>query len=636
MSFKFPPIYVLKAKFEKDQDELHSLERALGNAKYDPQETRLFIGKETTRGRIRYELRALGVYTVDVTLDRSAIQSDYNRQDNELKPAKKRRKVVTNDDGREVINLDTASDTNSNTPSCSDNSGQETLSLKRARGAQQTLPATVSRERFQVDTVKVFKLAWFEDSVKANKLLPEDPYLLYEGKIIPKPSLRTTAQPVQIADRTSILARARADTPPPASQKLGSSRYHKKTSSQTAPALYHATTSDHENEANLPKLPDFLNSTYSCQRPTPMYGPNDEFLKLLKIIKKARIIDADEGTRHSYHSAIASIAAYPFTITLPAEVSRLPSCGDKFASFWYEWSQTGHIKEVDRILEDPRMKILNIFYDIYDVAATTAIKFYNKGWKDLDDIVEHGWQSLSRSQQVGVKLYDDFQIRIPRAEVERIGDIVLEHANRFRPGYQMVICGGYRRGKRDSGDVDVMLSHPDEDATEDLIRDLLDSLEENGYITHQLQVSSRTSDRGQSPLEWKGGMPHSGHGFDSLDKGLVVWQDPEWPTKREDLAQNPKAKNPNIHRRVDILITPWKTAGCAVLGWSGANTFEMDIRRYCRHEKKFKFDSSGIRRLDDGAWVDLEKGGLDMLEKEKLVFSGLGLVWRDPTMRCTD
>ncbi|KAH7348692.1 hypothetical protein BKA65DRAFT_265179 [Rhexocercosporidium sp. MPI-PUGE-AT-0058] len=629
MTFAFPPIYVLKAKFEKDPDELHRLEIALGNTKYDPLETRLFIGKETTKGRVRYELRTLGLYTVDVTPENPVTQVECNKP----KHSKKRRKVATYDHGKEIISLDTDSDT---APTSENEPNAKTPSPKRVRGTPRKSPAAASSKIHDSDTVKVFKLAWFEDSIKAKTLLPNGPYLVYEGRVIPKPTLQPAAHSTKLAERTSILSRARADTPPPASQRSRYAGYQKKTNSQTAPTLYHETTSDHENEANLPGLPDFFKSTYSCQRPTPLHGPNDEFVRLLKIIKKARIIDGHEKTRHSYHSAIASIAAYPFTITSPKEISRLPCCGDKFANLWYEWSETGHIKEVDDIVEDPRMNILNVFYDIYDVAATTAIKFYNKGWKDLDDIVEHGWGNLSRSQQIGVKLYDDFQLRIPRAEVERIGQIVLDHAKELREGFQMVICGGYRRGKPDSGDVDIMLSHPDEEATEDLIRDLLGSLEDNGYITHQLQVSSKTSERGQSPLQWKGGMPKSSTGFDSLDKGLVVWQDPEWPTKEDDLRENPKAKNPNPHRRVDILITPWKTAGCAVVGWTGGTTFEMDIRRYCRHEKNFKFDSSGIRRLNDGAWVDLEKGGRDMLEKERMVFSGLGLEWREPTLRCTD
>lgn len=116
----------------------------------------------------------------------------------------------------------------------------------------------------------------------------------------------------------------------------------------------------------------------------------------------------------------------------------------------------------------------------------------------------------------------------------------------------------------------------------------------------------------------------------------MVWQDPEWPTKQSDLRDNPNMKNPNIHRRVDIIISPWKTAGCAVLGWSGGTTFQRDIRSYCRHAKNWKFDSSGIRSRVDGSWVDLERDESgDMVAKEKRVFQGLGLEYREPWERCT-
>ena len=64
--------------------------------------------------------------------------------------------------------------------------------------------------------------------------------------------------------------------------------------------------------------------------------------------------------------------------------------------------------------------------------------------------------------------------------------------------------------------------------------------------------------------------------------------------------------------------------------------FERDLRSYCKEQLGLKFDSSGVRRQDDGSWVDLEAGGGDLLVKEKRVFAGLKLEWREPTERCTD
>ncbi|PVH82554.1 hypothetical protein DL98DRAFT_513983 [Cadophora sp. DSE1049] len=388
MVLKFPPIYILKNGFESDPDLLHKIEEQLGNVKYDVNETKLFIGVSTTKGRIAYELRKLGLYTADATRDLSTPLDDGNdgagTYGKSSKPPKKRRKATTHEDGKEVISLSTDSDT---PPTSDTESHMETSSPKRARNAPRKSHA--SSKAHDNDAVKVYKLEWFEDSVKAKKLLPREPYLVYEGRIVSKP-IQRAAGSTQLANRTSIMSRARADTPPPASQRSYGHR-HKKTNSQTAPILYQEDTADHEHEEDLPKLPDYLRTTYSCQRPTPMHGPNDEFIRLLKIIKKARIIDEEEKRRHTYHSAIASLTAYPFTITSRGEIIRLPCCGEKFANLWYEWSKTGRIQEVEDILKDPRMTILNIFYDIYDVAATTAVKFYNNGWTDLDDVVQYGW-----------------------------------------------------------------------------------------------------------------------------------------------------------------------------------------------------------------------------------------------------
>jgi DNA polymerase IV len=279
------------------------------------------------------------------------------------------------------------------------------------------------------------------------------------------------------------------------------------------------------------------------------------------------------------------------------------------------------------------LAVLKLFYNIWGVAETTARDFYNRGWRDIDDIVEYGWNTLTRVQQIGVKFYDEFLLKIPRAEVESISNIILAHANKIRKGFQMVIVGGYRRGKTESGDVDVVLSHPDESATLGFVERIVVSLERDKYITHTLSISTTNSERGQVPVSWKGNEKKAGTGFDTLDKALVVWQDPVWNAGES-------VKNPNPHRRVDIIISPWKTAGCAVLGWTSGTTFQRDLRRYCKKERSLKFDSSGIRSRLDGSWVDFESGpdgepAPDMLTAERRVFAGLGLEWRPPEERCT-
>lgn len=162
---------------------------------------------------------------------------------------------------------------------------------------------------------------------------------------------------------------------------------------------------------------------------------------------------------------------------------------------------------------------------------------------------------------------------------------------------------------------------------------LLEALTTNGISAHTLSLSTHNSERGQRPTSFKAS-PSGGTGFDTLDKALVVWQDPRF----EPTAAG--STNPNLHRRVDILISPWKTVGCAVLGWTSETTFQRDLRLYCRNERNLKFDSSGIRSCKTPYdWIDLEDGGkgppATMEEAEKRVFEGLGLVFRTPAERCT-
>ncbi|KAF4808602.1 DNA-directed DNA/RNA polymerase mu [Colletotrichum siamense] len=258
-----------------------------------------------------------------------------------------------------------------------------------------------------------------------------------------------------------------------------------------------------------------------------------------------------------------------------------------------------------------------------------------QGWRDLDDIVEYGWDDLSRVQQIGVKFYEELKLKITRVEVESIANTILKHARKFSPGYQMVIVGGYRRGKHDSGDVDVIISHPDECATLNFVEKLVVSLEKSGQITHTLTLSNHNSERGQRPVSWDGNQGRGG-GFDTLDKALVVWQEPEMSDRGRASSVDSASQRPP-HRRVDIIISPWKTVGCAVLGWTGDTTFQRDLRRYCKKQRDLKFDSSGIRSRLDGSWLDLEGNGKapDMLTAERRVFEGLGLDWVRPEDRCT-
>ncbi|KAI4146946.1 MAG: hypothetical protein L6R39_003283 [Caloplaca ligustica] len=540
-----------------------------------------------------------------------------------------------------------------------------------------------------VNKIKVVNLKWLEDSSRVGKLRDLQDYLVYEAELLPPAAASPTAKspetaPVpaiatpkivkslhrEVSGIKGILERAKADAerkPKPkvyfskagkrdrisdAAKRDFSNKSFTSTTSKDygsqPPHLLHQSTSEYEESLSrsLPPMPDWVlqHKIYSCERSTPVHTPNDAFIAQLREIKVARLLTSDEIGVRAYSSSIASLAAYPYAIQSTAEIVALPGCDHKIAHLFHEWQTSPDhcIQAVKDIQNDPALKVLRLFYEIWGVGATTAREFYyDKQWRDLDDIVEFGWNSLSRVQQIGVKYYEEFLLKIPRTEVEAIANIVKRHARSVTDDrVECVIVGGHRRGKKESGDVDLIVSHPDQSATAGLVDKVVRSLEKEGWITHTLMLNLTNTKRGQEPVPYVS--LTKGSGFDTLDKALVVWQDQDYPGKGSTDEQGKPIKNPNPHRRVDIIISPWRTVGCAVEGWTSGTTFQRDLRRYAKRMKGWKFDSSGVRERGTGRWIDLE-GWTDPKTRctdwevaERRVFEGMGLEYQEPWSRCTD
>ncbi|KAI7205163.1 DNA polymerase beta-like protein, partial [Hortaea werneckii] len=469
-----PPIFVSATYF--DTDDLHDLEDDLADAgatlTYDAQEAGIVITKVLKPKRVQFDLRAKGVWTEEVKTEEVVGEEEGSW--------KKRRKVSELE--------------------------------KDGRTQDAAIPVDdESTERI----INVVRPDWFEQSRQLGEVLPLHDFL------------DKTTQSTSNTKAHHIIARAKEDASqssttadhfgkrqfgskaqPPSSAASWSgnhSRDHK-----PAHLLHKTTTEDDENgTSDLPPIPDWVKAgiKYACQRSTPRESPNKPFIEQLKKIRTARLLTNDEIGVRAYSTSIAALAAYPHRIQSPREIIALPGCDTKIANLYVEYtnSPTGTIQAVTDLETDPDLQILHHFYNIWGVGATTARDFYfSRGWRDLDDIVEYGWSSLSRVQQIGVKYYEEFLDPIPRAEVAQIAAVIHAHAVKVRDeGIQSLLVGGYRRGKEACGDVDLIVSHPDERKTEDLVTDLVSSLEEEEWITHTLLLSLQSTQRGQQTLPFR-------------------------------------------------------------------------------------------------------------------------------------
>ncbi|KAF1357316.1 Nucleotidyltransferase [Lizonia empirigonia] len=675
-----PPIAILSAHLKDNEEKTlkETLRRFEAPLTTDVSRAKVFIGKVSTKRRAEFELRSRKL-KVEESVAQKRVASPIKIGGH----AKKRRRNSVGS-----LKLDGANDDDLTTEdeAVDDFLLEDEAPAKKLEGSGLHSTAAQGLSLFEnssgEDIVWVIRLDWLEECVQVSHLLPLKDKLVYTGRVhgrnrlvnrrTIKPLLSSVAKAAPASqaltttppeDDGDILDRAKVDAvanpqkshhqshrtgPSHGSLRFEGKSYaptmqpNRPTFASATAHLLQQTTSEYEGvDSEIPQPPDWVTKgvKYSCQRFTPANGPNEDFLDQLKKIRTARTLIDDEIGVRAYSTIIASIAAYPFKLSHPRELAQLPGCDEKTAILFVEWKNTGKIQAVEDYENDEAMKVLRSFYDIWGVGAKTARHFYyNNNWNELDDIIEFGWNDLDRVQQIGVKYYDEFLDPIPRPEVEQIAAVVRQHAVKLRDNrITVTIVGGYRRSKQTSGDVDMIVSHPELEATAGLVRDIVESLEIDEWITHTLTMSLANTHRGQHPLPFRSTKGH-GVGFDTLDKALVVWQNPAWPTREQDLEANPKAKNPNIHRRVDIIIAPWRTVGCAVMGWSGGTTFQRDLRRYAKAIRGWKFDSSGIRSRsnDEAILLEGENGAEGTPEDaEKKVFEGLGLEYVPPEYRVT-
>ena len=608
-----PPIFVLASHLSTE--ELHRAEDGLichgAPLTYDITEARIVLGNIAKERRAKLELQWANVMIDESDRSKSESLLEATVKGERNVPATKRRKLNNNLESR-MLSAETESTGSSTAESETENDDNTSLKTLSQLSISQVENASVvdisdleaseksSLSPFDLDSfagmVKVVKLDWFYESLAKGKPQPFEPFIVYKAKLLPSQKISSTlasrlSRPTAVhsphmKENTvhGIVERAQADAKPHFSRKqrrdrvtdamkndfTGRSFLHASETrgqSFTKPSkLLHQTTSEYEEgiSQKLPQMPDWVlqNKIYSCERSTPLHSPNEKFIEQLSSIKLARLLTGDQIGIRAYSTSIASIAAYPHAITSMREVLALPGCDQKIAHLFQEWQDSGGTTQaVADIESDQVLTVLRQFYEIWGVGAKTAREFYyDQGWRELDDIVDRGWKSLQRVQQIGLKYYDEFQLKMPRSEVEAIAAKVAEHGCRVTDsGLECIIVGGYRRGKDKCGDVDIILSHRDEDQTYNLVDRVTRSLETEGWITHTLTVNLTNTKRDQQPLPLA--PLAGGHGFDTLDKALVVWQSQDWPTKSADLAVNPKAKNQNPHRRVDIIVSPWRTVG---------------------------------------------------------------------------
>ncbi|POY73408.1 hypothetical protein BMF94_3746 [Rhodotorula taiwanensis] len=359
---------------------------------------------------------------------------------------------------------------------------------------------------------------------------------------------------------------------------------------------------------------DCLVPYFACQRESRRPCVNQALVDELAPIREWRFLQYGTDSKEfiSYATAVSAIIGAPFKTETVAQARRLPKVGDKIVTKVDEFLRTGQIKESGDLATSERFRVLRELTSIHGIGPSTARRLYDEdGVRSLEEVIP---RFKPEAQQFFHKYHEDLLEKIPRAEVESIHQFVKIQLDRILLGSHSILCGGYRRGKEYSNDVDILITWPHQEGVEKgILRLLVERLQAKGLIPSDrilgMSEAGTLRDIAANKPATK---------LDGLDRAMVVFRHPP------DTASG---RLETKYRRVDLVVVNWHNWGTAVVGWTGSTQFKRDLRRVAER-KGFKFDSGGIRTRDSGQAVPAQS--------EEDVFRVLGLQYLPPECRNAD
>lgn len=200
---------------------------------------------------------------------------------------------------------------------------------------------------------------------------------------------------------------------------------------------------------------------------------NETISEELFLIGSYYTMVADTYRSKTYMNAASTISTYNVQIISGAQAKKIKGIGDSVARNIDEFITFGFIT---RLLDleiklGPQKQIIDYFRSFFGIGPKTAIKFYNEGYRTLEDL----WYkaSLTEAQQLGILWRHHIELKIDRDEIDLTHNIISQI---FAP-YQIIwdIAGSYRRREPQSGDIDILIQSRN-DITMDAIVNLLQPL----------------------------------------------------------------------------------------------------------------------------------------------------------------
>lgn len=282
-------------------------------------------------------------------------------------------------------------------------------------------------------------------------------------------------------------------------------------------------------------------ATMASKRKAPDDNVNSDFYSILmELAEYEKNVNNDLPRFSAYQKAAITLANHTSRITSGAEARKLKGIGPKIAEKIEEYIKTGGLEKLKKIRQDDTPKIIAELTRVSGIGPAKAKELIEENITSIDQLRQNT-DKLTHHQIIGLKYLEDFEQKIPRQEIAEIEQKMGEQVSKLDDKYEITICGSYRRGKNESGDIDVLLSHPDftskdKKTNNTFLENVVNALKNSSLITETISLG--------------------------------------------DVKFMGACKINDVTRRLDIRLTPYDQYYCAILYFTGSDMFNKEMRTH--------------------------------------------------------
>ncbi|XP_028634087.1 DNA-directed DNA/RNA polymerase mu isoform X2 [Grammomys surdaster] len=353
---------------------------------------------------------------------------------------------------------------------------------------------------------------------------------------------------------------------------------------------------------------------YACQRPSPLTHQNTFLTEALETLAEAAGFEGNEGRLLSFYRAASVLKSLPCPVTSLSQLRGLPYFGEHSSRVIQELLEHGTCEEVDQVRCSERYQTMKLFTRVFGVGVKTANRWYQEGLRTLEELREQP-QRLTQQQKAGLQYYQDLSTPVRRADAEALQQLVEAAVRQTLPGATVTLTGSFRRGKLQGHDVDFLITHPEEGQEVGLLPRVMGCLQSQGFVLYHQYHRSHLADPAHTLRR--------SSTLDAFERSFCIFCLPQPQQTALEGALHPCPTWKAV--RVDLVVTPNSQFPFALLGWTGSQFFERELRRFSRQEKGLWLNSHGL--------FDPEQKRVFHATSEEDVFRLLGLKYLPPEQR---